>query len=241
MALEFTTTERLTQDSGIKVLVYSESGSGKTVLCATAPRPIIVMAEAGALSLKKANLDRIFGVDSEYVTTDIPTIVIRTLKDLNDAYQWLTESAEMRNFDTICIDSISEIAEKVLSNAKKLNTDPRKAYGDMADKMISVVKSYRDIAEKNVYFSAKMEKNKDEISGMMLYGPSMPGKQVGPQLSYLFDEVFYLGVDKDEKGNLYRFLQTGSDMQHVGKDRSGALDPVEYAHLGAIFNKIKGN
>lgn len=241
MPLEFSTTEREAASSGIKVLAYSESGVGKTVLCATAPRPVILSAEAGLLSLKKANLERLFGKDRKDITYDIPVIKIKTVQDLTDAFVFLTENPAMKDIDTICLDSISEIAETVLANSKKLNADPRKAYGDMAEKMIQVVKEFRDIPGKNVVIFAKMEKDKDEVSGMMLYGPMMPGKQTGRQLPYLFDEVFRLGVGKDQKQQEFRFLQTQPDLQYTAKDRSGALDPMEPAHLGHIFYKLKGS
>ena len=239
--MEFTTTDQNAQDAGIKVLAYSQSGVGKTALCATAPRPIILSAEAGLLSLKKSNLERLFGVANPSISYDIPVILIKTTKDLEEAYTWLTEAKEMEMFDTICIDSITDIAETVLANAKKLNSDPRKAYGEMADHMIALVKAYRDIRDKNVYVAAKLDKDKDEVSGMMMYGPSMPGKQTGPALPYLFDEVFRLGVGKDKDQKEFRFIQTQPDLQYTAKDRSGTLDYFEPANLTHIFNKIRGN
>lgn len=226
MPLNWTTTDQAAAVGGIKVLVYGPAGVGKTVLCATAPNPIILSAESGLLSLRKVR---------------IPVLEIRTVMDLGDIYKWLTESAEAKQFETICIDSISEIAETVLANSKKLNADPRKAYGEMGDHMIQLVKAYRDIPNKNVYVSAKQDKDKDEVTSMMLYGPSMPGKQTGPALPYLFDEVFRLGVAKDEKQQEYRFIQTQPDLQYTAKDRSGALASIEPANLTHIFNKIKGN
>ena len=51
MALKFTTTNQAAQLHGVKALVYGPSGAGKTTLCATAPAPIIISAEAGLLSL----------------------------------------------------------------------------------------------------------------------------------------------------------------------------------------------
>lgn len=226
MPLNFTTTDLAVSSQGIKVLVYGPAGVGKTVLCATAPAPIILSAESGLLSLRKVR---------------IPVLEIKTVVDLTDIYKWLTESAEAKQFETICMDSITEIAETILANSKRLNSDPRKAYGEMADHMIQLVKAYRDIPGKNVYMSAKMEKDKDEVTGMMMYGPSMPGKQAGPALPYLFDEVFRLGVAKDEKQQPYRFIQTQPDLQYHAKDRSGELASVEPANLTHIFNKIKGN
>jgi hypothetical protein len=225
MALQFTTTDRITQDAGIKVMVYGGAGVGKTVLCSTAPTPIILSAEAGLLSL---------------ASVSIPVIVISTMADLGEIYRWLTESHEAKPFETICLDSISEIAEKVLVNSKALAKDPRQAYGDMAEKLIALVKAYRDIQNKNVYFSAKMEKDKDELTGMTLWQPSAPGKQISSQLPYLFDEVFRMGAAKDQQNVEYRFLQTQPDMQYVAKDRSGKLASIEPPNLTTIFNKIKG-
>jgi hypothetical protein len=88
--------------------------------------------------------------------------------------------------------------------------------------------------------TCKMESSKDELSGMVKWGPSMPGQKLGPQLPYLFDEVFRLGVGKGADGKEFRFVQTQPDLQYEAKDRSGALQSMEYPHLGAIFAKIKG-
>lgn len=240
MALNFTTTEQSVQDAGIKVLTYAGSGSGKTVLCATAPTPIIISAESGLLSLKKSNLERMFGVGTQGITYDIPVILVSAMADLGDIYRWVTEAHEAKQFETICMDSLSEIGEKVLTNSKLIAKDPRQAYGDMAEKLIQLIKAYRDINGKNVYISAKMEKDKDEVTGAIMWQPMMPGKQVGPQLPYLFDEVFRMGVMKDPQGKEHRFLQTQPDTQYVAKDRSGNLAPLEAPNLTYLFNKIKG-
>jgi hypothetical protein len=68
----------------------------------------------------------------------------------------------------------------------------------------------------------------------------MPGQKLGPQLPYLFDEVFHMGVASDPQGKKYRYLQTEADLQHDAKDRSGLLDAYEAPDLTAIFNKIRG-
>ena len=68
----------------------------------------------------------------------------------------------------------------------------------------------------------------------------MPGSKLGPQLPYLFDEVFRLGKNKTPQGVSYRFLQTDGDLQYVAKDRSGLLEELEPANLTHVFNKILG-
>ena len=110
----------------------------------------------------------------------------------------------------------------------------------MADQMHELVRAFRDLPGKNVYFSAKMEKQKDEQTGSMLYSPSMPGQKLGQALPYFFDEVLVLRAEKDADGNLARFFQTAGDFNFTAKDRSGALDLYEPADLSAIRAKIVG-
>ena len=56
------------------------------------------------------------------------------MDDLNEAYDYLLNNEE---FKSVAIDSISEIAEVVLNHEKKINKDPRAAYGAMQEQMDS--------------------------------------------------------------------------------------------------------
>lgn len=227
MPLQWTTTDQASASQGVKALVIGESGMGKTVLCSTCPEPVILSAESGLLSLRKFQ---------------IPAIVIHTLEDLMEAYNWLASSNEAKQFNTACLDSVSEIAEVVLQHLIKTKgqNDPRKAYGELLPQVTQMIRAFRDLPSKNVYFAAKMEPMKDEMSGAIKYGPSMPGQKLGPQLPFFFDEVFALRLGKDAKGNTYRYLQTQPDLQYVAKDRSGVLATMEPPDLGHVFRKIKG-
>lgn len=240
MSLLFTTAENASDATGVKMLVYGDSGHGKTVLTATLPNVILLSAESGALSLKKRNLERLFGVGAPGISYHIPTIIIRNVDDLRDAHDWCNRSNEARQFQSIMLDSISEIGEVVLNNAKKQVKDPRQAYGELIEKMESLVRAFRDLPGKHVCMSAKMEPNKDELTGRVMYGPSMPGAKLGPKFPYFFDEVFRIGVNKDAQGNMFRFLQTQPELQFGAKDRSGALAPIEPPHLGYLISKILG-
>jgi hypothetical protein len=225
MALKFTTTGEAGKIHGVKMLVYGLSGAGKTMLCATAPSPLIISAEAGLLSLRKF---------------DIPVIEIKTVDDLTEAHRWCQQAKEAGQFQTICIDSITEIGEVVLANAKRQVKDPRQAYGELIEKMMTTIKAFRDLSGKHVYMAAKMEPVKDEMTGIVRYMSSMPGSKLGPQLPYLFDEVFRLGINKTPDGAEYRFLQTQPDLQYDAKDRSGALDNIEPPDLNHVITKILG-
>ena len=223
MAINLRSTRGAAAD-GVKVLVYGQAGSGKTTLIGSLPDPLIISAEAGLLSL--ADLD-------------IPFIEISDMASLREAYSYVA-SKECSQFQSIAIDSISEIAEVVLSHEKKNNKDPRAAYGEMQTQMTDLIRAFRDLSGKNVYMSAKMEKVQDE-SGRILYGPSMPGKLLPQSLPYFFDEVLALRVEKDEDGKPTRALMCDSDGLWSAKDRSGKLDAWETADLGYVINKIAGN
>lgn len=223
MAIQLKSTGNLSAH-GVKMLVYGHAGAGKTSLIRTLPNPVILSAEAGLLSIADAEL---------------PFIEIKTIDDLHEAYKWASQSKESEQFESVALDSISEIAEVVLNAEKKLTKDPRQAYGALQEQMTDIIRSFRDLSGKNVYFTAKCEKSQDE-SGRMLYSPSMPGAKLGQQLPYFFDEVLALRVEKDSEGTPQRALMCESDGLWQAKDRSGKLGQWEAPDLGAIIRKIGG-
>lgn len=223
MALKFTTTKEAAASHGVKACAYGRSGMGKTTLCATSPSPVILSAEAGLLSLAKF---------------DILAIEIKTVADLAEAHKWVTQSNEAKQYWTVCIDSVTEIGETILANAKTQVKDVRQAYGELIDKMLMTIKAFRDIQGKHVYVAAKEARFKEEATGKVMYGPSMPGQVLGQGLPYYFDEVFHLNIGTTAEGDKYRYLRTQPDFQYEAKDRSGVLDEIEKPDLNHIFNKI---
>lgn len=222
MAIKLTSTKKAS--AHVKVLVFGEAGMGKTVLCATAPTPLIISAEAGLLSL---------------ADQDIPVIEVKTVQDVLDVYEWVTTNEDAKQFETICLDSLSEIAEVLLTQYKKEEKDPRKAYGRINDDMSHLIRKFRDLKGKHVYFSCKMIRKEDENSGITSYKPAMPGNTLINNLPYFFDEVLALRIGKTASGVEYRYLQTQPELQWPAKDRSGCLAKKEKPDLSYIMEKIK--
>lgn len=219
MAINLRSTSGL-HANGVKVLVYGQAGAGKTSLIKTLPNPLVLSAEGGLLSIADA---------------DIPFIEVNSMESLKEAYEYASTS----DYASIALDSISEIAEVVLNFEKKATKDPRQAYGAMQEQMADIIRAFRDLPGKNVYFSAKLEKSQDEM-GRMLHAPSMPGNKVGQSLPYFFDEVLALRVERDADGNPQRALMCQSDGLWQAKDRSGKLGAWEAPDLGEIIKKIGG-
>ena len=224
MAVIWTTTGASRQ-AGVKALIYGPSGVGKTRLSGTAPKPLIVSAESGTLSIAGNNH---------------PEAKISSIKDLAEVFGWLQSSAASM-IESVCLDSLTEIMEMVLSSIKPGYKDARQAYLELQETTMLWVRKFRDgLPGKHVFMTAKMEWVKDEATGICSYQPMMPGQKLGPALPYLFDEVFRLGVGKDTSGNKFRFLQTEADLQYVAKDRSGNLAPTEHPDLTFLVKKITG-
>ena len=218
-----TTTREAAQLHGVKICVHGRAGAGKTTLVATLPTPILISAESGVLSLGHL---------------DIPQITIDSYAGLDEVYQWLAYSQESWQYQSVALDSISEIAEQCLAAEMVKSKDGRRAYGEMATEMRRIIRLFRDLPGRHVYFSAKQAGFADDI-GVTRYAPSMPGKSLTGDIPYFFDELFSLEVGKDAEGREYRYLRTRLDLQHEAKDRSGALDEFEPPDLGQVIQKIQ--
>lgn len=238
--LNFFSTDQARTAHSVKLCVYAPSGFGKTLLGATLPQPLLIGAEEGDLCLSVANITKVFGAGRNDIAYSIPGIRVTTLPELLEAYNFCATSPHMAQFNSIHIDSISEIAEKVLGNSLKTNKDGRKAYGEMQEIVSGIIRAFRDIPNKHVCFTAKQDREVDGATGLSLWGPMMPGKYLTQNLPHFFDEVFALQVVSNPANNTkFRRLLTAGDLQYSAKDRSGALAEYEEPHLGQVIKKIQ--
>jgi Cdc6-like AAA superfamily ATPase len=216
MAIKIQSTKDVHQD-GIKVVVYGASGVGKTVLCSTAPNPIIISSESGLLSLNKK---------------DLPFIEVKSIQEIGEAFNYCKASS----YNTICLDSLTDIAETVLAEFRKEVADGRQAYMKLAEALHALIRNFRDLKGKHVVFIAKQKRVEDDETGIASMEPYMPGKVLPYNLPYLVDEVFAMRVNR--KGE--RYLQTSADRKFIAKDRSGRLEAEETPDLSMVFSKIIG-
>ena len=229
----------LIQRNGVKMLIYGGAGTGKTRSVLTTPRPVLLAVEQGLLSLQGENVP-VFDVH----TNITPTMgdgerLNKKLSNIVEFFEWLEKSSEARNFDTVYIDSISEISTLVLEIELQKAKDPRQAYGAMADKVLKWVRLLHSIPNKHIAMVCKQEMiNSNNIN---YHQPSFEGQKLFKEVTHLFDEIFRFQPKrfKMQTGFQEFMVCSTKNMQdYLARDKSGKLAEDELQDIGAIINKI---
>ena len=150
------------------------------MFASTAPKPIFLSAESGLLSIKK----------------EVDFITIRSLDDLRDAYLELRDKKDEYGYETIIIDSITEINDIIKAEIEKRNgrTMQIQDWGELSKTIKNLFKMFRDldyhvlmIAQENI------EKDEERIHKIV---PGLNGKSA-TTIAYFMDIVGYLSVEAD--------------------------------------------
>jgi len=220
MALNIRPIKETVSDSGVKILVYAQSGTGKTSLAGTfSGRTLILNAENGTAVIKDSNCDVI----------DTPNEA-----SIIEVYQAIL-NGEIK-YDNYVLDSITEIAE---SMALALKADPYygdpknsfKFWDELKRKIVVMMKAFRDLKNCNVMFCA-LEADV-EINALQILHPMVPGKSSMKILPSIFDEVLRLTSDADGT----RKLHTSGRMDYVAKTRYGIEDGTTDVNIANLYQE----
>ena len=224
MSISFRSPSDIARETGINMLVYGAAGSGKTMLCATSDEPTLIISnEAGLLTIANTK-------------ANVKVYEVKSLEQLGAIYQHLIDGTK---FGLVCMDSLSEMAETVLQEEMRKTKNALKAYGEMANQVTALIRSFRDLAAYDVLMTTKVEQVQDD-NNRLLYSPSAPGKSLKAGMPYFFDIVAAMRIDKDSEGSVNHWLQCRGDGQYLAKDRTGLLDHFEEPNLAKIKAKILG-
>lgn len=201
---------------GCKVCCYGPPGSGKTPILNTAPRPLLLACEPGLLSMRGST---------------VPTFTAFEPAKINEFFDWLVSSNEVNNFDTIAIDSVSEMASIYLIEGLKKNKHGMAAYGDMAENTEKQLRRLYFLKNKHVYCIAKQELNNGNKR------PYMPGQYLPVQLPHLFDFILQLDIQNVPGMGQVKAFRCNGDMITMARSRTGNLNDFEPPNLSQLFNK----
>lgn len=209
------------QSSGVKAVIYGPPGTGKTPIVRTCPNPILLATEKGMLSMKGSN---------------VPTYEALTAKELDGFFTWLFSSAEVKKFDTVCIDSSSHCAEIYLEDAKKNTKHGLQQYGEMAERTLGQFKKLNEMKEKHAYIIAKEDVYNN--NSMQMKRPYYPGKELPRETAHLFDCILHLA-----KVNIYGVVgeqlafRCNGSIDIMARNRLGVLNEFEFPDFTAIVKK----
>lgn len=206
---------------GVKALAYGAPGTGKTPIFNTAPRPLLLAVEPGLLSMRGST---------------VPTYEAYTAGAIREFFKWFFESSETKNFDTLGADSVSQLAEIILTDKLLINKDGRKAYGDMSREVMEYLNKLYFFPQKHLYLICKQ--TTIEESGAQKRRPYFPGQDLNVKVPHLFDEILHLGLHNipGVVGPQKAFC-TVEQFDLLARDRSGNLAAYEPPNLTDIFNK----
>lgn len=213
---------QLAQRYGCKAVAYGPPGSGKTPAIKTAPRPVMLAVEPGLLSMRDAH--------------NVPCWEGYTYDKIEEFFKWLYQSSEAKNFDTVAIDSGSQMAEIYLTRQLAKQKDGRKAYGEMSIEMMAHFNALYYMPQKHIYMICKqgiIEENEKQKRR-----PFFPGQDLNVKVPHLFDAVLH--IDKAMPPGCampVACIRTASTFDILARDRSGNLAEYEPLDLGALFAK----
>lgn len=209
------------QNFGCKALIFGPAGSAKTPIFNTAPRPLLLATEPGLLSMKGST---------------IPTYEAYTPERVNEFFKWFFNSTETKNFDTLGIDSASQIADIYLIAAQKTNKHGLKAYGEMAENTMEHLRTLYYKRYCHTYVICK-EEIKD-LDGQSMRRPYFPGQVLPIQVPHLYDFILRLSKTNvpGQQGEVLAF-QCQGNYNILARNRTGNLDMYEPPNFSKLVEK----
>lgn len=205
---------------GVKSVVYGGPGAGKTPIINTCPRPVLLACEPGLLSMRNSN---------------VPTWQAFTPEAVDEFFLWFFQSNEVKNFDTLAIDSTSEMADIYLQQAERSNKHGLAAYGEMARKVLKHLIPVYYTRYKHTYLIAKQEIISD--GGFTIKRPYYPGKQLPTELPHKFDQILHLDIQNVPGVGQVKAFRCRQSIDVTARDRTGNLAEFEPPDFTALVGK----
>lgn len=216
------------RSSWYNMLIYGDSGTGKTTLAGSADlvpamRPVLFIdVEGGTESLKHSY-------------PEVDTVRVMTWKQMQSVYDALYEGGH--GYRTVVLDSLTEIQKfnmyDIMSGViqKRPDLDPdvpsMREWGKNLEQLRKMVRGFRDL-EIHTIFTALSRSDKDAKTGITSMKPSLSGK-LADEVAAFLDIVGYYYVKQmgdGEDAEFKRYLLTQKTDSQIAKDRTGRLPMV---------------
>lgn len=205
----------------INMLIYGESGIGKTRLAGSADavpqlrRILLIDVEGGTLTLRDT-------------FPDVETVRVKSWQDMQRVYEALFDGKH--DFTTLVVDSLTEVQKMSMDGImRKLVEEYEERSAEVPglrewninlEQTRKFVRAFRDLPM-NTIFTALLKTDKNPRTGAIKRKPSLSGK-LADEISGFLDIVVYLYAKEIDQENK-RILLCGQTEDTVAKDRSNNL------------------
>lgn len=231
-------------NSNLKVLVYGESGVGKTVFAAGFPGPILFLdfdgkanSAASFFADEPERLDMIEVVDltPKGGENPIPKF-LEVIKDLN-----AQEKAGAFKQQTIVLDSLTTFSSALLKHIVKTNPGSKRVlsaqgmqpgmpdYGILKREFARLIPGMLTL-DQNIVMLGHVDVKKDESTGEIHRGVLTDGS-FGQELPIYFEEVYHAYVKNDKY-----LAQTQADHKYKCRTQRGLPKEIELKY-GSLIKK----
>jgi len=223
---EITVEDLADFNDSLNLMVYGDSGVGKTPFVGKAPRAVFVSTEKGSISAKR------FGSKAKLIRAT-------TWGKLEAALLYLQNNPD--EFDWVILDSVTKMQVLLLRHLLKKNVSEGKAKADLDVPQIQDHQKWQNMFKRFIDEFVDLEVNtlfiaqamhKEDAEGDDLVLPQITGKdyEIAQYVCAQMDSIFCLKVEDSataKKGKRPRWkLLTQAFPPYFAKDRFDALDRV---------------
>lgn len=225
---------QLAQKTGAKIILYGPPGTAKTPMMAQLTKAVALLCETGLSSVKNSNMPACMALD-------FPTI--------DQFRKWFIDpkSTDVRQFDTLVIDSLTALCDIVLKYYLDRNKHGLKAYGELLEYVMDFVQALCRMPNMNVIFICQMMTEEKVSFPQGILGtqeskpynrPLFPGQKLERKIPHEIDEIWYVDRIKYSDGQVRPAIHTVDTGAFLARSRNGRLQPVEPPDLNLLINKI---
>ncbi len=228
------TKDITTENLKFRMMVYGDSGTGKTTFLATFPNLYIFDFDVGVLSIRGKDVEYDIYYDEDITH---PTAYKKFEKKLDEFFKDCP-------YATIGIDSFTTLQRAMMNQVQYLNVKhvgknlSQEEWGILIGrierlfyKLIStpvhlVVTAHEIVAE-------------DPISGEITNRPLVYGKKLPGMIPLWFGEVYRTQVEYDKNRKRQYRLLTAATRRYMAKSRLGCFNELETPDYEVLMKKIK--
>lgn len=120
--------------TGLSALLYGRSGTGKTTLSSTFPKPMLL------LDVNEKGTDSISDIEG------IDVLTVEAWSDFEDVYWWIKD----QKYKTVVVDAISSLQDFALKKVGGEGPISKRTWGEASSLMKTWIVNYRDLIDHNI-------------------------------------------------------------------------------------------